>query len=42
MVVRLDVYVYEVPSVVSDWLVLDFMAVRLAQSNNKSPAKSPQ
>lgn len=42
MVVRLDVYVYEVPSVVSDWLVLDFVAVRLAQSNNKSPAKSPQ
>ena len=42
MVVRLDVYVYEVPRVVSDWLVWDFMAVGLAQSKNKSPAKSPQ
>ena len=40
MVVRLDLYVYEEPSVVSDWLVWDFMAVGLAQSNNKSPAKS--
>lgn len=42
MVVRLDLYVYEVPSVVSDWLVWNFMAVGLAQSNNKSPAKHPQ
>lgn len=35
-------YIYEVPSVVSDWLVWDFMTVGLAQSNNKNPAKSPQ